>query len=55
MLQALSGTRGLTTDDEIAASGWPGRVQPIAREALTTMLERGRFDEAREEQEPSQH
>lgn len=53
MLEALAGTEGFETDHEIAASGWPERVQPIACEALTVMLERGRFDEHHEEREPS--
>lgn len=53
MLEALDGTAGLHTDNEIAASGWPDRVQPIARDALAAMLGRGRFDEEHEQREPS--
>ncbi|OYO01500.1 hypothetical protein [Enemella evansiae] len=53
MLEAVDRTQTLSTEDEIAGSGWPDRIQPIAHEALSTMLERGRFDEEREETEPS--
>jgi len=41
------------TADELIASGWPERIRPIARRVLDVMLQRGRFDEEREEQEPS--
>ncbi|WP_144008599.1 hypothetical protein [Enemella evansiae] len=53
MLEALDSTQTLSTEDEIAGSGWPDRIQPIARDALEIMLRRGRFDEELEEAEPS--
>jgi hypothetical protein len=53
MLTALDATASLDTEAEIAATGWPQRVQPVAQEALTAMIARGRFDEEREETEPS--
>ncbi|ASR53921.1 hypothetical protein [Cellulomonas sp. PSBB021] len=53
MLAALKATANLTTEREVAASGWPKRIAPIAREALGVMTQRGRFDEEREEVEPS--
>ena len=39
--------------DELIATGWPMRIQPIAQHALTLMLNRGRFSEDKEEVEPS--
>jgi len=39
--------------EEFIATGWPSKVQPIARNALSLMLRRGRFDEKAEEIEPS--
>ncbi len=45
-------TRGVTAK-ELIASGWPERVRPVARRALALMLQRGRFDEEREEEESS--
>jgi hypothetical protein len=53
MLTALDATASLDTEAEIAATGWPQGVQPVAQEALTAMIARGRFDEEREETEPS--
>lgn len=44
--------RGVTAN-ELIASGWPERIRPVARRALALMLQRGRFDEEREEEEPS--
>ena len=41
------------TVNELIASGWPARISPLARRALDLMLERGRFDEEREEPEPT--
>lgn len=41
------------TVDQLIASGWPERIRPVAQRALDLMLRRGRFDEEREEQEPS--
>ncbi len=53
MLAALESTASLPTEDAIAATGWPERIAPLAREALAVMAARGRFDEEREEPEPS--
>jgi hypothetical protein len=41
------------TADELIATGWPRRVQPVAQRALSAMILRGRFSEDREEDEPS--
>jgi hypothetical protein len=41
------------TFEEIANSGWPNRVAPVAKRALDVLLERGRFSEEEEENEPS--
>lgn len=37
------------TADELIATGWPKRIQPVAREALNLMRVRGRFSEENEE------
>lgn len=50
---ACDATPGNVSADELIASGWPERIRPVARRALDAMLQRGRFDEEREEQEPS--
>jgi hypothetical protein len=39
--------------DELIATGWPKRIQPVAQRALSLMLKRGRFSEEHEEDEPS--
>ncbi len=39
--------------DELIASGWPTRVQPVAQAALDVMQARGRFREDVEEAQPS--
>lgn len=39
--------------DELIATGWPMRIQPVAQQALAFMLQRGRFSEEQEEVEPS--
>lgn len=45
----------ITTDDNyFIASGWPGRIQPAAREAPDVMQARGRFREDAEEETPSE-
>jgi hypothetical protein len=41
------------TVDEVARSGWPRRVAPVAKRALDLMLQRGRYSEEVEEAEPS--
>lgn len=52
MLEAVAETRDLDTESTVA-SGWPRRIAPIAKAALDLMLDRGRFDEEREEAEPA--
>ena len=41
------------TVEEVTRTGWPQRVAPAAKHALDLMLQRGRFSEEREEEEPS--
>ena len=41
------------TAHELIATGWPKRIQPVARKALILMRERGRFSEEQEEDTPS--
>lgn len=50
---ACDSTPQLMTADEFIATGWPTRIQPVAQQALSLMLKRGRFSEDQEEQEPS--
>lgn len=50
---ACDSTPQLMTADEFIATGWPTRIQPVAQQALSVMLKRGRFSEDQEEQEPS--
>jgi hypothetical protein len=40
--------------EELLASGWPQRIQPVAQKALAIMARRGRFSERQEEDEPSE-
>jgi hypothetical protein len=51
--EACDATPQIMTADELIATGWPERVRPVAQEALSLMLKRGRFSEDQEEQEPS--
>jgi len=41
------------TVEEIARTGWPQRIAPVAKAALELMIGRGRFSEEVEEAEPS--
>lgn len=41
------------TVEDVAGSGWPERIAPVAGKALEVMLKRGRFSEEVEEAEPS--
>lgn len=50
---ARAATAQVCSDDEFIASGWPGRITPVAATALALMQTRGRFSEAREEDSPS--
>lgn len=49
---ACDATPGNMDADELIATGWPRRIQPVAQRALSLMPERGRFSEDREEGEP---
>ena len=51
--EACDDTPNDMSEREFIATGWPERIQPIARRALDLLLERGRFDEEVEETEPS--
>ncbi|WP_409495977.1 hypothetical protein [Amycolatopsis sp. cmx-11-12] len=53
LLDACAATPRVCADDEFIASGWPGRVKPIAATALALMRARGRFREDHEEDSPS--
>jgi hypothetical protein len=53
MNNALSATPKIMPDEEFVRSGWPERITPMAREAASVFLARGRFDEETEEDEPS--
>lgn len=61
MLLAISGilddasdaTPGNMTADELIATRWPKRIQPVASKALSVMRARGRFSEDIEEEAPS--
>jgi hypothetical protein len=51
--RACDATPQSMTADELISTGWPELIQPIAQEALSLMLKRGRFSEDQEEKEPS--
>lgn len=51
--EACDATPSNMDADEFIATGWPKRIQPVAQRALELLLVRGRFDEEREEEEPS--
>ena len=51
--QACDATPGIMDAEALVATGWPARVQPVAKRALAAMMKRGRFDEEREEDMPS--
>jgi hypothetical protein len=55
MQQAISdpGIPKHPTVDEVIRSGWPRRIEPVAKQTLDVMLQRGRFSEDVEEEEPS--
>jgi hypothetical protein len=42
MLSAVEATPQNMTDDEFIATGWPGLIQPIAKQAVETFLITGR-------------
>jgi hypothetical protein len=53
MIEALNATPRRMTEDQFTATGWPQRISPAAEQALSLMLERGRFSEEQEELTPS--
>ena len=53
MQEALHDTPNEMTDNELIATGWPERIAPVAKNALTVFMQRGRFSEELEEIEPS--
>ncbi len=50
---ASDATPGNMTADELIATGWPKRIQPVAYKALNLMRERGQFSEEAEQEVPS--
>lgn len=50
---ACDATPRRMTVEAFTATGWPARIQPVARKAFDLMRERGRFSEDREEEVPS--
>jgi hypothetical protein len=52
MQQAYRDT-GISSDEELMASGWPERIAPLAQAALEVFTSRGRFSEESEEEAPS--
>lgn len=53
MQAALAATPKRVELDELVETGWPERIRPLAERAVRILLARGRFDEDREEAEPS--
>src|SRR5258706_10479901 len=49
MNAACAATRQHLSEEELAASGWPARMEPVAASRLCMMSERGRFNEDTEE------
>jgi hypothetical protein len=50
---ALEATPSSMTEEDFIQSGWPERVQPLAKCAVETFLRRGKSNEEAEEIEPS--
>lgn len=50
---ACDATQQIMTPDELIKTGWPERIKPFAERSLNLMLERGRFSEDFEEEDPS--
>ncbi len=55
MIEALNATPRTMKEAKFIATGWPQRIAPVAEQALKLMLERGRFSEDHEEDQPSKH
>jgi hypothetical protein len=51
--QACDATPMLMNAEEFIATGWPSKIQPLARQTLNLFIERGRFDEQKDEETPS--
>lgn len=49
---ACDATPRLMGDDELIGTGWPKRIQAVARKALDLMLTKGRLSEEFEEDSP---
>lgn len=52
VLEEACADRTWTGDQDVAASGWPQRIQPVAARAAALMFARGRFSEHLEEAAP---
>ena len=52
LVACCDATDGIYDTDEFIASGWPSRIQPVARSAADLMLARGRFEGEVEQFEP---
>lgn len=50
---ACDATPYMVSEDDLIASGWPKRIQPVAQKALDLMRKRGQFSEELEEDTPS--
>jgi hypothetical protein len=50
---ACEATPQYVSEEDLIASGWPTRIQPVAAKSLQLMCDRGWFDEETEEAEPS--
>lgn len=54
MSAACDATPQFPDDEEFKAACWPQRIAQVAQEALAIMIERGRFSEDQEENEPAE-
>lgn len=51
--EACDATPQTMTPDELIQTGWPKRIQPVAKRALEIMSRHGRFSEDEEQDKPS--
>ena len=51
--QASDATAEIADAEEFIHTGWPSKIQALAKETLNSFTQRGRFDEIREEETPS--
>src|ERR1700741_4884190 len=49
MREASDATPKMVTDKQLMHSGWPQRIAPVAKVALSVFMQRGRFSEEHEE------